>query len=262
MSSMTKEPRRLVAEARALKLLDRYGLNRPSEIVIEDLAYALGIEVVYRPLTGADAHLVRVGNKGGITINDSITERGRQRFAIAHEIGHWDLHEGRTQVFLCTAEDMRDYQSSVEEIEANIFASELLMPMRMMSPGIKLKEPSIAVIEEIASRFEVSLTAAALRYVTKYDFPLMVVFSSAGKVSWWRRNEEQMAFLFLESTQPLSESSRAAAVMAGEPNDTETIEVPWEAWFPGIPSRGILREQSRRFENYDIVMSLLRLEPE
>ena len=262
MSSPLNEPRRLVAEARALKLLDRYGLNRPSEIVLEDIAYALGIEVVYRPLTGADAHLVRVGNKGGITINDSIAERGRQRFAIAHEIGHWELHEGRTQVFLCTTEDMRDYQSSVEEIEANIFASELLMPMRMMSPGIKLKEPSIAVIEEIASRFDVSLTAAALRYVTKFDLPLMVVFSSAGKVHWWRRNDEQMAFLFLESAQPIAETSRAAAVMGGDPNDLETIEVPWEAWFPGTVSRGTLREQARKFENYEIVMSLLRLDPE
>jgi Zn-dependent peptidase ImmA (M78 family) len=262
MSSTNSDPRSLVAEARALKLLDSFRLNRPSEIVIEDLAYALGIEVVYRPLTGADAHLVRVGNKGGITINESIVERGRQRFAIAHEIGHWELHEGRTQVFLCTAEDMRDYQSSVEEIEANIFASELLMPMRMMSPGIKLKEPSIGVIEEIASRFEVSLTAAALRYVTKFDFPLMVVFSRGGKVNWWRKNENQMAYLFLESSQPLAESSRAAALMAGEPNDPETVEVPWEAWFPGILSRGTLREQARRFDNYDLVMSLLWLEPE
>ena len=66
------EPRRLVAEARAQKLLDRFGLNRPSEIVLEDIAYALGIEITYRSLTGADAHLVRVGNKGGITISERI----------------------------------------------------------------------------------------------------------------------------------------------------------------------------------------------
>lgn len=257
------EPRRFVAEARAQKLLDRFDLNRPSEIVLEDIAYALGIEVTYRPLTGADAHLVRVGHKGGITISDRIMERGRQRFAIAHEIGHWELHADRTQVFLCTAEDMRDYQSSPEEIEANIFASELLMPMRMMLPKYRTMAPGLAVPEDIAGRFDVSLTAATLRYVTKFNLPLMVVFSGNGRVNWWRRNDDQMEYLFLEQAQALSAESRAAQAAVGEGSDSNPVPVPWAAWFPHLPERsGQLYEQARRFDTYDVVMSLLWLEPE
>lgn len=260
---MSGEPRRLMAEARALKLLDRFGLNRPSEIVLEDLAYALGIEISYRPLTGADAHLVRVGNKGGITIRDSIKERGRQRFAIAHEIGHWELHADRTQVFLCTNEDMRDYQSSPEEIEANHFASELLMPMRMMLPKFRTMEPGIAVPEAIAQHFDVSLTAATLRYVSKFKLPLMVVFSANGRVTWWRKNEEHMEHLFLEPAQMISEDSRAAVAAAGGKPDEGLIPVSWAAWFPHlIPQKRQLREQARRFDNYDVVMSLLWLDTE
>lgn len=261
--STGSEPRRFVAEARAQKLLDRFDLHRPSEIVLEDIAYTLGIEVTYRSLTGADAHLVRVGNKGGITISDRIVERGRQRFAIAHEIGHWELHADRTQVFLCTAEDMRDYQSSPEEIEANIFASELLMPMRMMLPKYRTMPPGLAVPEDIAQRFDVSLTAATLRYVTKFKLPLMVVFSSADRVNWWRRNDDQMEYLFLEQAQVLSAESRAAQAAAGNGSDANPVPVPWAAWFPHLPERsGQLYEQARRFENYDVVMSLLWLEPE
>ena len=30
----------------------------------------------------------------------------RRRFAIAHELGHWFLHEKESQVFVCTAERM------------------------------------------------------------------------------------------------------------------------------------------------------------
>lgn len=255
------EPRRLVAEARAQKLLDRFGLNRPSEIVLEDIAYALGIEISYSPLSGADAHLVRVGDKGGITINERIKERGRQRFAISHEIGHWELHAGRSQVFLCTSDDMRDYQSSAEEIEANIFASELLMPMRMMLPKYRTMAPGLAVPEDIANRFDVSLTAATLRYVSKFNLPLMVVFSSKGRVTWWRRNDEHMEFIYLEPGQILAANSRAASVSEGESSDSSPETVPWEAWFPHLPARpGCLREQARRFENYDIVLSLLWLE--
>ncbi|MBS0631623.1 MAG: ImmA/IrrE family metallo-endopeptidase [Verrucomicrobia bacterium] len=258
--SNSGEPQRLVAEARAQKLLARFGLNRPSEIILEDIAYALGVEVVYAPLTGAEAHLIRVGNKGGITISDRIMERGRQRFAIAHEIGHWELHAGRTQVFLCTAADLRDYQSSPEEIEANTFASELLMPMRMMLPKFKTMEPSLAVAELIANHFEVSLTAATLRYVSKFKLPLMVVFSSKGRVSWWRRNEDQLDYIFLEQAQSLSPESRAAQL--GKGSDLELKQVPWTAWFPHlIEQTGQLYEQARRFENYDITMSLLFFEP-
>ncbi len=248
------EPRRLLAEARAQKLLDRFGLNRPSEIILEDIAYALGIEISTRALTGADAHLVRVGNKGGITISDRILEPGRRRFAIAHEIGHWELHSDRTQLFLCSAEDMRDYQVSPEEIEANIFASELLMPMRMMLPQHRKGAPSLRIAEEIAERFAVSLTAATLRYVAKFKHPLMVVFSSKGTVTWWRRNEEQMEGLFLEQAQAVTEESRAA----GRNNDHGWVPVPWEAWFAHLdPRTGKLYEQARYFETYDVSLSLL-----
>ena len=158
---------------------------------------------------------------------------------------------------------MRDYQSSPEEIEANIFASELLMPMRMMLPKYRTMEPSLAVPEDIASRFDVSLTAATLRYVSKFNLPLMVVFSSKGCVTWWRRNDEQMEFLYLEPGQPLADSSRADAMNEGESSDASPVLVPWEAWFSHLPVRaGRLREQARRFENYDVVMSFLWLEPE
>jgi Zn-dependent peptidase ImmA (M78 family) len=263
MNNHATEPRSLVAEARAQKLLNRFGINRPSEIVLEDIAYALGIEIVYRPLTGAEAHLVRVGNRGGITVNDRIKERGKQRFVISHEIGHWELHADRTQLFLCTAEDMRDYQRSPEEIEANIFASELLMPMKMMLPKYRTMGLGLAVPEEIAAHFDVSLTAATLRYVSKFNLPLMVVFSGNGRVLWWRRNDDHMEYLFLEQAQALSPESRAAAVAAGAVSDAGLVAVPWDAWFPHLEERsGQLHEQARRFDNYDVVMSLLWLEPE
>lgn len=262
MTDSGPAPRIFLAETRAAKLLDRFGINQPQDIVLEDLAYALGVEIVFQALAGAEAHLVRVGDKGGITVSTRIRERGRQRFAIAHEMGHWMLHEGRTQFFRCTAEDMRDYESSSEEIEANVFASELLMPVRMMNPTFRTTQPGLNIPREMAETFDVSLTAATLRYVTKFKFPLMVAFSSNGCVNWWRRNEELMEYIYLERGQRLMPGSRAVAVAAGDPPDLEMVEVAWEAWFPHLDARaGTLREQSLRFDQYDMQMSLLWLEP-
>lgn len=227
---------------------------------MEDLAYALGVEVTYRPLFGADAHLIRVGDCGGITINASLDDLGRCRFALAHELGHWVLHKGRTQVFMCTAENMRDYEGSVEEIEANAFASALLLPMKMMLPQHKSAEPSLALIENLAERFNVSLTVAALRYVSKFGHPLMVVFSRAGSIDWWRRNDTHMDYMYFEKNQPLQRESYAFSVAETGALSGEMRPIPWEAWFPHLPKRsGTLHEQSMSFSTYGVVMSLLWL---
>ena len=72
-----------------------------------------------------------------------IREEGRKRFAIAHELGHWFLHENESQFFVCTAEQMREYKGSPTEVEANIFASELLMPTFLFRPLAENSAPCI-----------------------------------------------------------------------------------------------------------------------
>ena len=57
----------------------------------------------------------------------------RHRFTIAHEIGHWVCHclEGRAAMLepsYCRAADIANDVDRAIEREANIFASELLMP--------------------------------------------------------------------------------------------------------------------------------------
>lgn len=252
-------PRKPEVEARAQHLLDTYGVTRPGDIELEDLAYALGIEVTYRPLTGADAHLVRVGDKGGGAINSSIPEAGRRRFALAHELGHWLLHADRTQLFLCLQENLRDYDASAEEIEANAFAAALLLPRPMMLPEHLAAAPSLDVIAAIAARFNVTPMAAALRYVSAFDQPVMVIFSREGKIAWWRRHDARMKGLYCEKAQALSPLSCASAVAAtGEPSGAMR-PVAWEVWFPHLARRSgrALHEQAVRLEHAPIVMTLL-----
>ena len=66
-----------------------------------------------------------------IGVNDLHAPR-RQRFTIAHEVGHLEMHKGRPLVLDHVRMNMRDATSStatdVEEIEANQFAAAILMP--------------------------------------------------------------------------------------------------------------------------------------
>jgi len=124
-----------------------------------------GVLVREGGLEGADARLLRSGDKGIIRVNSNIRELGRRRFAMAHELGHWQLHQGVSQYWDCTEQDMVNYSGSTIEVEANTFASELLMPSRLFRPACRKADPSIAILRTLAVEFSTSLTSTAVRYV-------------------------------------------------------------------------------------------------
>lgn len=96
----------------------------------------------------------------------------RQRFTIAHELGHFFLHDDQ-EVYVDRgfAVRMRDGKSSlavdIHEIEANAFAAELLMPTSMLLNDVRGLtidyEDGGADIKHLADRYEVSVQAMTLR---------------------------------------------------------------------------------------------------
>ena len=91
----------------------------------------------------------------------------RQRFTIAHEIGHILLHATSNSLHhRIEDKTINIYSDSVEEVEANRFASILLMPtlefQRQWSLANSLTS-GIDPIEEVAAFFQVSKLAASIR---------------------------------------------------------------------------------------------------
>lgn len=162
----------VLAGGRAAQFWTRYGITAPDELVLEDLAFALGVAVLEGRLDSADARLIRAGNKGLIRVKADIPEQGRKRFALAHEIGHWVLHEKVSQVLSCISEDMvARYKSSAPEAEANAFAAELLMPERHYRGKAAGGDPGPALLKALAGYFKTTLTATAVRFVEVSEVP-------------------------------------------------------------------------------------------
>ena len=141
-------------------------------VPVERLAKRLGVEVRYEPLNGnLSGMLFREGGRAIIGVN-SLHARSRQRFTIAHELGHLALHE-RQGIHLDRKFPIvrqRDGRSSLaidpEEIEANGFAAELLMPAAMLENDLADADPYYEddeLIRWLADRYEVSLQAMAIR---------------------------------------------------------------------------------------------------
>jgi hypothetical protein len=70
------------------------------------------------------------------------------------------------------------------EVEADYFASELLMANRFVKPLISSLGNGIAAVRLIAEKFEVSLSAAAIRFAQVTSIPTIALLSKDGVVEW------------------------------------------------------------------------------
>ena len=253
-----RDPNFIRSEARSAALLERFGIDCPS-FNVEDVASALGIEVIDGGLTNADARLVRhEGGTGTIRINASVQETGRRRFSIAHEIGHWELHPNVSQGYLCTAGDMRDYSRSPEEAEANWFAATLLMPKLLLPVVLFKNDPGFGVIREIAKGFQTTLTAAARRLVELSKQPVLLISSNNGTVSWVMRSKSAGDY-FVRCGSEIPKYSLTAETVAQGIAEGAMEEMDWDIWFPDlrVPDDSELFEEVRYSANYGIALTLL-----
>lgn len=133
---------------------------RSAPVPVHQLAAGLGVTVVAAKLavTGVldptDAHDVRIH----VNATDSAV---RQRFTIAHELGHLMLHPLSVQY--------RDYITSsrggLKERQANRFAVDLLMPEWLVRPAFRWLSGDL---EQLADYFEVSKPAMEIRFQELY----------------------------------------------------------------------------------------------
>ncbi|MBY0261422.1 MAG: hypothetical protein K2Q20_03720, partial [Phycisphaerales bacterium] len=66
--------RRAFAVGEAKRVWKLYGFQTPADLVLEDLAMAMGVVVLEAKLDSADARLVRKGNRGIIRLKQDIPQ--------------------------------------------------------------------------------------------------------------------------------------------------------------------------------------------
>ena len=158
-------------EAFALNLLKDLNLLKLPINVIK-VANLLGVKVKMNDF-GEDVSgfLVTKNNQNLIGINPSESKL-RQRFTIAHELGHFMIHaqnKNRDLMFISKVH-FRDNNSSTGEIrkerEANAFAAALLMPRPLLEEELETLSFNISeekAITMLAKKFQVSTIAMTYR---------------------------------------------------------------------------------------------------
>ncbi|BFU96777.1 MAG: hypothetical protein NTNFB02_34990 [Nitrospira sp.] len=243
----------------ARSLIREYQLRSPIEIDVEGLAALRGAIVRRERLVGCEGRLVKRGNHGIISVRADIAEIGRERFTIAHELGHFELNHSSAELMICADNDLQPWNNKSKTIEtlANLFAAELLMPEVMFKPFCLKEEPSLALIDNLADEFRTSLQATALRYVGFSPHRVAIVVSREDRIEWFKASDD-FGF-FIERGKKLDFNSLASAFFSGGQLSTDMRVVPTGAWIDDrrASSRVRILEQSKGFKNYGFVLSLL-----
>lgn len=246
----------VLAKAKARNLLASYGFTDPSEIEPEEIANAEYLIVNYEPLEKYCGRITYTGSTGIITVDSNMIP-AQQRFVTAHELGHFlcDKHDR-----ICTIEDNRSfmYSQMKNEKRANTFAAELLMPAEWFKEFTGAKEFKPEMIKRSADYFNVSLTAAAIRYTEVGEIPTAVIMST-DKVVKWKFINPSFPYKVITSGKKVSRLSNAFDHYDGrEIPEIDTVRA--DAWFEEdlfTNEFGELKEANITMPNYNSVLTIL-----
>jgi len=159
------------AERRARDLLRKHGATAPP-VDVEALARGDGATIEYQDLGPSVSGLVVRSPDGRVVIGvNSSHHPNRQRFTIAHEIGHHLLHATSATVFVDDMmvhfrDDEQTGKSDPREMEANAFAAALLMPDDWLRTDLRNRKIDLSddtAVRNLASRYRVSQQALTFR---------------------------------------------------------------------------------------------------
>jgi Zn-dependent peptidase ImmA (M78 family) len=129
--------------AAALAFLDEGNISSPP-VPVEQIAVAHEIQIVRSYADSTESgFLLRAGQRTVLGVNSRYSPQ-RQRFIIAHALGHWRLHHNMRLIVdhsvsgLSRCDRISSNPSDTQEIEANQFVAELLIPSRFVTEALEV----------------------------------------------------------------------------------------------------------------------------
>lgn len=243
-------------------ILKHHPLLEPP-IPIRDLAEAVGI-IKFQELSsdGFEGALVTDADKQrGAILYRSDRPPGRQRFTIAHELGHFLIpsHKGSRQ---CTPQDMRETglndPARRMEAEANRFAAGMLMPKPLFAKDLqRLGDVDVSHAQTLARLYDTSLEATINRYRDVTDDTCAFVFSKDGVIRYVRATQE-FPHISVWAKDPLPASSLSAKLRLSTSRDPSTWEqIDASVWLSPSRSRlppNILEQTLVQDEGYQVTL--------
>ncbi len=162
----------------------------PSSRDPKALSLQLGIDIISDKPLSKDGYLVCESGCKIIFVSSYVSNTHRRKFIISHEIGHFLLH--RNHLFCCS--DINEasplkINTPLQEIEANDFASEYLLPASQLTEFIPKDSIHFTDISKMAKHFDVSMTFAAIKAIrrSKGETETLICYEH-DKLKWYLKS--------------------------------------------------------------------------
>lgn len=228
---------------------------RPRSIPVEVQLYVDHLHAMVRPLNlpgDQPGYSTKIAERLCIFVNANDSSE-RRRFTICHEIAHSVLNlpseHGATSEL--------DYSKRPwNEILCDVFAAELLLPYEHFKPMADACGIGFVDLDELASKFQASVTSTGSRFAAVSDMPCAFVLSQADTTRYASRSKtlrEAGAWISLGSSVP----SDSCAHLARAKRSQCSNEIAADEWFVDWRRGGLLIEESRYLYKWDQCLTLL-----
>lgn len=161
----------LTAEREARKLLAETEARVPVDL--NAVADFLGLSILEEDLEDSVSGMLVVNDGHGMIGVNGHHHVNRRRFTTAHEIGHFLLHRAGANVFVDAKpvffrDDISSSGTERQEVEANAFAAELLMPTKHLREQVEDEATDLyddTAVQKLARSFGVSAQALTIKLV-------------------------------------------------------------------------------------------------
>jgi hypothetical protein len=194
----------------------------------------------------------------------------RGRFTLAHELGHYFIDEHRKALVSGVVRPHSSFCDKpsaqvVREREADLFASNLLIPRKRCAAFLRRARKRLSGIVDIAEKFGVSVSSAAIRYVDDEVEPSIVIY--------WSRTEDRWEWLSRQfrdwhygqlvgalARLPPSSPTRICDALRGRRSGVIGTKTPASTWFPSLTKMNgkefQLREEAFSLGRYGLLTLL------
>lgn len=238
----------------AIELRKEFGIDDTESIDLKNILETLNIRLKRKQFRGKMIGACKsVGMNRLIVISDKL-KGTRERFTIAHELGHLIIHYG---VHYCNSDDIKMYiTTKTKEAEANSFAAELLLPESVVLRKIRTVDISIELAMSLSKKYDISITATMLRLVDLCDDQITFFYQIDGAVKW---NYSSQDNVHTPICGKVIVGSLAHQVSAAKTKLTGYVDT--DLWFTDMENSDIkCYEESVHWPQHSLTLTMVRIE--
>lgn len=199
-----------------------------------------------------------------IYINSKDINSPRTRFTFAHELGHYFIDEHRNALLDGKTPSHPSHTNfsskNPVEIEADFFASSLLMPESRIKQDCFRQKFNFELIEKISQKYNTSITATILKLMTLDHHPIMIVCSINNNIKWFKHTHD-FPFKWLKKPNGIvPKDSLAGEYFRTRKKHDKTVPVAADDWFEYVPERDYDRyfyEKCIYADKHNFVLSII-----